>query len=140
MENIIKAARELGRAIQDSELYKAYDAARKANDDDKELQEKIGNFNLLRMSLGAEMGKEPDQQDKSKIECLNTEMRQAYEAIMATKGMKEFEQARQGMDVIMNLVNDILGQCMDGMNPDDASPIDHSSCNGDCSCCGSDCH
>ncbi len=139
MENIINAARNLGKAIQESDAYKAYDAARKANDEDKELQEKIGNFNLLRMSLGSEMSKEPEQQDKSKIECLNTEMRQAYEAIMSSKAMKDFEQAKLGMDEIMNAVNDIISLCMEGTDPEKAEPMDHSSCGGDCGHCGG-CH
>ena len=44
----IKAARELGKAIQNDERYKAYIEAKKANDADDELQQLIGEFNLKR--------------------------------------------------------------------------------------------
>ncbi|MGN1081573.1 MAG: YlbF family regulator [Acutalibacteraceae bacterium] len=138
MENIVNAARQLGRAIQQSEEYRAYDKARRENDGDKELQAQIGEFNLLRMSLGNEMGKEPDEQDKSKIECLNKEMREAYEKIMANPRMKEFEKAKSGMDEVMNIINDILTLCIEGTDPDKAEPQDHS-CDGDCSCCSGGC-
>ena len=47
----ITAARELGRAIQNSPQYAAMKAAEKACDEDASLQELIGDFNLVRMNL-----------------------------------------------------------------------------------------
>ena len=47
----IKAARELGKAIQADERYVRYNEAMKANDADMELQELIGEFNLARQNV-----------------------------------------------------------------------------------------
>ena len=44
--DVIEMARELGKAIQQDERYKRIDAAKKANDEDSQLQELIVKFNL----------------------------------------------------------------------------------------------
>ena len=46
--DIIKITRELGKAIQADERFIAYNAAKLANDNDEELQNLIGEFNLKR--------------------------------------------------------------------------------------------
>ena len=53
--DVITLARELGKAIQADERYAAYNAAKKVNDDDEKLQQQIGEFNLVRMSLEREL-------------------------------------------------------------------------------------
>ena len=66
----ITAARELGRAIQNSPQYAAMKAAEKACDEDASLQELIGDFNLVRMNLTQENAK--TEKDDAKIAELNT--------------------------------------------------------------------
>lgn len=60
----IKAARELGKAIQADERYVRYNEAMKANDADMELQELIGEFNLARQNVALEMSKSKEEQNK----------------------------------------------------------------------------
>ena len=62
----IKAARELGKAIQADERYVRYNEAMKANDADMELQELIGEFNLARQNVALEMSKSKEEQNKEK--------------------------------------------------------------------------
>ena len=57
MMDPIKAAREMGKAIQNSPEYIAMKEAEKACDGDAKLQELIGDFNLVRMNLTEENAK-----------------------------------------------------------------------------------
>ena len=56
-----KLTRELGKAIQASAEYKALEEAKANNDADQKLQEKIAQFNMIRVKLSTEMQNEkPD--------------------------------------------------------------------------------
>ena len=48
--DIIKLTRELGAAIQQDERYAKFQAAQKANEEDKELNELMGKIQLVHMS------------------------------------------------------------------------------------------
>ena len=62
--DIIEMARELGAALQKSDEYTAYNVAKNAADSDTELQGMIGDFNLKKLSLSAEVQKEDKDQEK----------------------------------------------------------------------------
>ena len=132
----IKAARELGKAIQQDERYIAYNQAKFNNDNDEELQKLIGEFNLKRQQLGLEMSKGADEKDEAKIEETNKEMQKLYALIMQNEHMAEFTMAKQGMDKLVNDVNAIIGMCCDGEDPD---TCEISACTGSCATCGG-CH
>lgn len=132
----ITAARELGKAIQADERYIAYTAAKTANDNDEELQNLIGEFNLKRQQLGLEMSKGADEKDEAKIEEANKEMQKLYALIMQNEHMADFTMAKQGMDKLVNDINAIIGMCCDGEDPD---TCEISSCTGSCATCGG-CH
>ena len=132
----IKAARELGKAIQQDERYIAYNQAKFNNDNDEELQKLIGEFNLKRQQLGLEMSKGADEKDEAKIEETNKEMQKLYALIMQNEHMAEFTMAKQGMDKLVNDVNAIIGMCCDGEDPD---TCEISACTGSCTTCGG-CH
>ena len=132
----ITAARELGKAIQADERYIAYTAAKTANDNDEELQNLIGEFNLKRQQLGLEMSKGADEKDEAKIEEANKEMQRLYALIMQNEHMADFTLAKQGMDKLVNDINAIIGMCCDGEDPD---TCEISSCTGSCATCGG-CH
>ena len=64
--DVIKEARNLGKAIQSDPRFLRYAKARLANDDNSELQDAIGNFNLVRMELDREANSETKSDDKIK--------------------------------------------------------------------------
>ena len=132
----IKAARELGKAIQADERYIAYNEAKLANDNDEELQKLIGEFNLKRQQLGLEMSKSAEEKDEAKIEEANKEMQKLYALIMQNEHMADFTMAKQGMDKLVNDINAIIGMCCDGEDPD---TCEISACTGSCATCGG-CH
>ncbi len=133
--NLIKQAREMGKMIQASEEYKRLQAAKEKNDNDAELQDLIGQFNLKRMELNNQLAK--SDKDDEKLEKLNHEMRDLYQKVMTNQNMAEYEQAKNEMDMLMNQVNTILVMCVNGEDPDTCDPA--PSCTGSCSTCGG-CH
>ncbi len=134
--DIITMARELGKAIQQDERYLRIDAAKKANDEDKELQELIERFNMKRVELNMELSKEP--QDKDKLMAVDKELKAAYQECMANPHMVEFNAAKAEVDRMMSFISDILYGSVNGENPD-LIEENVGGCSGNCSACGG-CH
>ena len=136
MTEVIKLARELGKAIQANESYKLYNEARVRADSDKALQELIGEFNLKRMDLSNAMSGETEP-DQAKIEALDSELKRLYNSVMSHPMMEQVNDAKQGMDTMVSFVNQILVASVNGDDPDSVEQA--SSCGGSCSSC-SGCH
>ena len=133
--DLIALARQLGHAIQEEQAYKDLRAAQTAADNDKDLQDLIGEFNLKRMAINNEACKE--DRDEEKLRALNEEMRSSYASIMSNENMIAYNDAKTALDTVMQRVMAIITQSADGEDPDttDFSP----SCTHDCSTCGG-CH
>ena len=134
--DVIEATRALGKAIQEDERYKAYMKAKEANDNDAELQQLIGEFNLKRQNMQLEMSKEPEQQDKDKLQQMNKDLQESYEKVMGNANMANFAIVKSAVDQMLQEVNGIIGLCCDGEDPETCQP---HSCGSDCSTCGG-CH
>lgn len=132
----IKAARELGKAIQADQRYKDYVVAKEANDKDEELQKLIGEFNLKRQALQLEMQKEGEA-DQEKLDRLNKELQDSYAAVMGNVNMANFAIIKNALDNLLNEVNMIISLCCEGEDPDTCTA--QASCGGNCSGC-SGCH
>ena len=52
---ILDITRQLCKAIQENDIYKEFALAKKTNDEDKELQDLIGEFNIIRMNMNKEI-------------------------------------------------------------------------------------
>jgi cell fate (sporulation/competence/biofilm development) regulator YlbF (YheA/YmcA/DUF963 family) len=55
--DILNKARELGALIQNDSIYKELTAAREKTENDKVLQDKINEFNLIRLDIDNEIMK-----------------------------------------------------------------------------------
>ncbi len=133
--NAIEMARELGKAIQQDEKFIRYAKARLANDTDKDLQDAIGQFNIVRMELDKEVGAE--DKDDIKVTELNEKLRKLYSDIMASPAMVEYNTAKAELDSLVNEVNIIISKSLDGEDP--ATCDTAVECTGSCSTCGG-CH
>lgn len=131
-----KLARQLGAAIQQDKVYLDFEAARKANDADEELNALMGKIRLIQLSYQQEAGKE--EPDEAKMEGFNKEFQGVYTQIMANKNMQKFEETRQAVDEMMNYLTGILAMCVNGEDPETCDPNAHN-CGGECSSC-SGCH
>ena len=134
--DVISLARQLGAAIQQQEVYLEYQAAKAANDNDEALQNLIGEFNLLRMSLSAELQKPEEEKSQSKIDELNNQLQKTYNDVMANESMVNFNQAKGHMDQLTNQITSIIAMCIEGEDPETCQA---ASCSGSCSTCGG-CH
>ena len=133
--DMIELARETGREIQRDEAYIKLHDTQKICDDDKELQELIGAFNLKRLAINNETAKE--EKNPEKLTQLNKELREIYSDIMRNENMLAYNEAKQAFDQKLTRVIAIIRQSAEGEDPDttDYAP----SCAGDCSSCGG-CH
>ena len=134
--DIIAAARALGAAIQADERYKKVLEQRRINDADKELQELIGEFNMARMSVDNELGKE-EGRDEEKIKEVNSTLRRLYGKIMCNDNMIEYNKAKEEFDAVMQRANAIIELCTEGEDPATCEPA--TGCTGSCATCGG-CH
>ena len=132
--DIIELTRKLGAAIQETEEYKRFMAAKEKNDNDSVLQEQIGDFNLLKMQLDAEHQKE--EKDEAKILEINEQIVKLYNVIISGEAMSEYNAAFEAYRALTDKVSNILLMCENGEDPATCEP---SSCTGNCSTCGG-CH
>ncbi|MBO4693948.1 MAG: YlbF family regulator [Clostridia bacterium] len=133
---VLEAVRNLGEAIQSDERFLRYAKAKLDNDKDSELQSLIGQFNIVRMNLDEVMTNE--NRDEKKVQELNEELRKVYTEIMSKGSMVEYNAAKVDLDSLLNDVNSVIMQCVEGADPKTAKPEVHS-CSGSCESCGG-CH
>ena len=134
--DIIELTRELGRAIQADPRLVEMQLARQQSDEDQELQDAIGEFNLKRMAISNEAAK-PDRNDET-MQRLNKEFREVYGKIMANEHMQRYDAAKNEFDALFQRVTGILNLCAEGEDPETCD-YDAASCGGDCSSCAG-CH
>ncbi len=133
--DIIEAARKLGAAIQQDPRFIHYAGAKIANDTDEALQAKIGDFNVIRMNLDKALS--ADEKDESKVQELNEQLRAVYGEIMGSESMQKYNEAKTVLDAMLNDINSIIMQCVEGADPETVEVQSH--CTGSCSTCGG-CH
>jgi len=133
--DIITLAREIGKAIQADSKYLRLEKAKRKNDEDKQLQDLIGEFNLKRIEIQQEVQKADRNQEK--LNELDKKVKDLYLKIMSNENMVEFNEAKKDIDQLLNFVNQIIVGSVNGQDPD--SIEEQSSCGGSCSSC-SGCH
>ena len=134
--DIISLAREIGKELQKDDRYLNMQLAKQNSDDDQQLQDLIGEFNLKRMAINNETQKE--EQDQDKMQALNQELRHVYAQIMQNQNMTAYNSAKEELDVLLKRVSAIIGQSADGEDPE-TTDLEESSCGGECASCGG-CH
>lgn len=134
--DIERMARDLAKAVQSSDEYKHYVAAKEANDADEGLQAMIEEFNLVRIQLSSAMQKET--QDADEMDKLDKKLKETYTQVMGNKNMMDFNIAKQELDNMMNTISGILMMSINGEDPETCDPHAHS-CSGSCDSCGG-CH
>jgi cell fate (sporulation/competence/biofilm development) regulator YlbF (YheA/YmcA/DUF963 family) len=132
----IELFKRAAMAMQTDPRYLALDSARKATDDDKELQDMIGEFNLARMDLNNEIAK--DVRSDARVAELNTKVNDLYGKIMADEGMVAYNEAKKDCEAMISHIDAIINTAMNGGDPMTVEEPS-SGCTGSCSTCGG-CH
>ena len=134
--DIIELFKQAAVAMQSDIRYLELDAARRAVDEDKELQDMIGQFNLIRMEANEAMF--ADERDENHINELNEKSTSLYRAIMNHQKMLEFNEAKTEMDKMVSHIDAIINTAVNGGDPTLVQEP-HGGCSGSCSTCAG-CH
>ena len=123
--------------MQREEAYQALMGTLKRNDEDEALQSLIGDFNLARIDLNAELSKSEDK-DQEKIAALNTKVGQLYNDIMANESMIAYNEAKAEVEQMVEYINAIINTAVNGGDPMTVEQP-QAGCSGSCSSCAG-CH
>lgn len=134
---INELTRALGAAIQADPAYLRLCIAKQHNDEDQQLQEDIGQLNLIRIQYNTELSKESGKDD-AKIAEYSKNFKELYAKIMRNPNMTEYNAAKEAVDGMMNQITAILTMCVNGEDPQTCEPP-HGGCSGSCATCGG-CH
>ena len=134
--DVIKAARNLGAAMQEDERFVEYAKTKLALDSNEELQDLVGKFNVARMNI--ERLGEQEERDEENFREANLELREIYDSIMNNETMKAYNDAKLGVDKMLADVMAIIQMCSEGADPETCE-IPEGGCTGSCSTCAG-CH
>ena len=135
MDTLLAMAIDLATQLQADPRCEAVMAATKAADEDENLQSLISEFNLKRLAINTEEGKE--EADPEKIRQLNQELRECYAAVMANEKMMAYNEAKGELDQLVNKIQFAINLAAQGQDPNLAAQ--ESNCTGNCGTCGG-CH
>lgn len=136
-KDAITMFKEAAAQMQREEAFMALIGTLKKNDEDEVLQSLIGAFNLARIDLNAEISKNEDK-DPEKINELNTKVGQLYNDIMANESMIAYNEAKAGMEKMVEYVNAIINTAVNGGDPMTVEQP-QAGCSGSCASCAG-CH
>lgn len=129
--DVIQAARQLGKTIQEDERWINLQLVQQRNEKDEELQAMISEFEVGRLALNTEIQK-PDR-DQDRIKELDAQVREVYGHIFQREGMVEFSRSREEVNTLLQFINQIITGSAEGRDPD--SIEFEESCGGDCGGC-----
>lgn len=135
--DLIQMTRELGAAIQQDERYLALAKANAINEADTQLNNLIGEIQMIQTSYQSEAGKE--DADQEKLEAFDKQFSEVYGKVMANPNMQTFQEAREAIDDLMKDITGILALCIRGEDPATCELEPEASCTSDCSSCSSEC-
>ena len=135
MDTLLAMAIDLATQLQADPRCEAVMAATKAADEDETLQNLISEFNLKRIAINTEEGKE--EADPAKLRQMNEELRSIYASVMANEKMMAYNAAKSELDVLVNKIQFAINLAAQGQDPNLAAQ--ESACSGDCGSCGG-CH
>jgi len=123
---IIEKAKELGLLLKDSDIVKEYATAKAAYDNDQQMRELLGQFNLHKMSIA--MISKQENADEERLSEHEEKLTEVYNKIMESPLMVDFQEKSNRVETIIGNINNILNLYITG------EPS--GGCTGSCSTCG----
>ena len=124
---IMEIAKQLGQAIKKDERITRLNDARKAYEEDEEVNRLTLEYNVHQTALREEYGK--DDRDMEAIKSIQTRIEEIYNAIVSNASYVAFNVAQEEVNKFMNEVNEEITFQITGERP----------CTHDCSTCGGSC-
>ncbi len=135
--DVIEVTRQLGAAIQADDRYLTFMEAKKAADNDANVQLMLSQIEAIRTQYQNEASKPaPDQ---ASLQALDQSFQTLYQQVMANETMQAANAAGQEIDSMMNYIMQILSLCVNGEDPATCEPKAQEGCGcegGDCGSCG----
>ncbi len=127
--DIFELAAQLGKALKEDERLVKLEEAKKAYENDKELQKYMVEYEVQQKALQQELTKE--ERDTMFIDIIQKRIDELYKLIMEHSVFQQLNEAQAEVNELMNAVNGTITFNITGEKP--------SSCTGSCSSCGG-CH
>lgn len=134
--DIIQEFKVLATKLKQDDRVIYFEQAKKMNDMDQELQDLIGQFNLIRYNLNAELTKE--EKDDAKIQQLNQELNDVYAKVMENDSMINYNECKTELDQLSSHLQAIIAAALNGGDPMIVE-LPQGGCSGSCSSCGGGC-
>lgn len=126
--DIFEIAAELGKALKNDEKLVRLESAKKAYENEPELQRMMVEYEVQQRALQGEMVKE--ERDTLLIDTIQKRIDTLYHSIMEHPVFAELNEAQADVNELMNAVNNTITFNITGEMP---------SCTHDCSSCGGGC-
>ena len=121
-------AAQLGKALKEDEKLVRLANAKKAYEEDKELQKYMIEYEVQQKALQVEITRE--ERDTLFIDVIQKRIDELYKLIMEHPVFAELNEAQAEVNELMNAVNNTISFTITGEQP---------SCTHDCSTCGGAC-
>ncbi len=128
---IFELAKLLGEAIAQDKRYLEFEEAKKAYENDAELQNALREYEVQQQALQSEMIK--DEKDSLTIDAVNERINQLYDFIVSNNSFVRLNQLQYEINELMNEVNNRITCAITGEDP-------ASACTHNCATCRSQCH
>ena len=132
--DVIYELRLLAKKLQQDDRIVYLEQVKKKMDMDKELQELIQKFNTLQYEYRIEAVKEDGVRDDAKVQNHNKELVSIYADIMANEFMMEYNECKNEVDKLTQLVQAIITAAINGGDPMIVE-VPEGGCSGSCSSC-----
>jgi len=126
--DIFELAAELGKALKEDEKLKRLENAKKAYENEPELQKMMVEYEVQQKALQGEITRE--ERDTLFIETIQKRIDTLYKNIMEHPVFLELNEAQAEVNELMNAVNNTITYNITGEVP---------SCTHNCSTCGGGC-
>lgn len=128
---IFELAKLLGEAIAKDQRLVEFDEAKKAYENDTELQNALKEYEVQQQVLQSEMIK--DEKDGFTIDVINERINELYDQIVTNASFLRLNQLQLEVNELMNEVNNTITCAITGEDPKNA-------CTHNCATCHSQCH
>ena len=128
---IFELARLLGEAIKKDTRLIEFEEAKKAYENDAELQGALKEYEVQQQALQSEMIKE--DKDGFTIDAINERINELYDLIVTNSSFLKLNQIQVEVNELMNEVNNTITCAITGEDP-------KTACTHNCATCHSQCH
>ena len=128
---IFELAKQLGEAIKKDVRLVEFEEAKKAYENDTDLQNALKEYDVQQRALQSEMVKE--EKDGLTIDAINERINALYDEIVTNPSFLRLNQLQVEVNELMNEVNNTITCAITGEDP-------KSACTHNCATCHSQCH